>query len=327
MPYTFTTVADSELDPESPLNTNLANAFYKNPLAIVEGDATASSYRVQTAALEQASGSEAVTQACMRASSVGQAEIKTATASSSVNIVNGSTGSLTLTGGTYSMYTCSSTSSSARDGIQFGAGNTAAGVLGLGNDSGSNETFYVDERYIQSSPPYGDPETNDHWHLFVYLKIKDKKIIAACVAPDATWHNNGPTCIHGKLEVSEIEAELGVKEVREYYLHLVRSGDVKKAQDILDQVRNGPRTHIEPDFKLKHADCELEPHPWHHSPLQKGEKVVMLDPRETHRLLFLYEGLGSKDIFNMVLDGKIKVTNTYSYKQLPSGILCAGFKL
>lgn len=51
---TFTTLTSSDLDPDSPITTNLANAWYGNPLAIAEDDATAPEFkgRIKAAQLE-----------------------------------------------------------------------------------------------------------------------------------------------------------------------------------------------------------------------------------------------------------------------------------
>jgi hypothetical protein len=51
---TFTTLTSSDLDPDSPITTNLANAWYGNPLAIAEDDATAPAFkgRIKAAQLE-----------------------------------------------------------------------------------------------------------------------------------------------------------------------------------------------------------------------------------------------------------------------------------
>lgn len=49
---TFTTLTSSDLDPDSPITTNLANAWYDNPLAIAQGDATVeNANRIQPKAL------------------------------------------------------------------------------------------------------------------------------------------------------------------------------------------------------------------------------------------------------------------------------------
>lgn len=50
---TFTTLTSNDLDPDSPITTNLANAWYDNPLAIAQGDATvANANRIEPKAIK-----------------------------------------------------------------------------------------------------------------------------------------------------------------------------------------------------------------------------------------------------------------------------------
>jgi len=60
----YNAIADSDLDPESPGTTTTFTRLRDNPIAISEGSSGAP--KTQTAALEQAGGSEAVTNACIR---------------------------------------------------------------------------------------------------------------------------------------------------------------------------------------------------------------------------------------------------------------------
>lgn len=54
---TFTTLTSSDLDPDSPITTNLANAWYGNPLAIAEDDATAPAFKGRIKAAQIATSS------------------------------------------------------------------------------------------------------------------------------------------------------------------------------------------------------------------------------------------------------------------------------
>lgn len=56
---TFTTLTSSDLDPDSPVTTNLANAWYDNPLAIAQGDATvANANRIDPKAIKDSTAGD-----------------------------------------------------------------------------------------------------------------------------------------------------------------------------------------------------------------------------------------------------------------------------
>lgn len=70
---TYTNIANSEIDTDSPVTESLMTRLRDNPVAITEGSTGAP--KIQTAALEQTGGSEAVTTATIRASAVTFAKV------------------------------------------------------------------------------------------------------------------------------------------------------------------------------------------------------------------------------------------------------------
>ncbi len=129
-------------------------------------------------------------------SAIGQGELKTTIGEVSSNIVGTA---LTLPGGEYGFYPqskVSATCTSAQVKLVYSANN---GAVGTGTtyattaviDSINTCTAYLQQRYIQASPPYFiDGYLMPH---FIYV-LRDKdtnKILASYQAEDPPWDNNG----------------------------------------------------------------------------------------------------------------------------------------
>lgn len=188
----YSVVTAGEKDPESPIDVSLIGKLDQNPEAMIEGASGAP--RIQTAALEQTGGSEAVTQACIRDSAVGQGQLKTTTGSVSQG---GAPGNVTLPGGTYGFYPQTRVNNASYGGITVDITYSDTSISYLTRIGFTNITVgeigYAQQRYVQSSPPYdlGDGEVP----LFIFAEI-DKaagNVVGAYEAPEAPWHNNGPT--------------------------------------------------------------------------------------------------------------------------------------
>lgn len=122
----------------------------------------------------------------LAAASVSQSKLKTTTAAGNVDVVINNHASYALVGGTYSWWQCSGPIAKSLGG----GSNLAAGVLGFYNSTAGDGTVYVDERYVQASPPY------THGPLFVFLALDTLgKIKHARLAPDPPWAYHGPTDI------------------------------------------------------------------------------------------------------------------------------------
>lgn len=274
-----------------------------------------------------------VDQSAIGSSAVGQGELKTTTASSSTAIGTNSSGSLALTGGLYSWWTMSSNKSvSNQPNAGFGSGDTAGGTIGLVNtDGGSSVTFYIDERYVQASPPY---ETNDGpIPLFCYVKIKKGRgeLHGITVAPDPTWAYHGPTDINANIKrngkefkiLTELEAEKGQAQVKKDLVSAILSGNTEIKEYIQDRLKNDKRVQVEVTKDFKNSDMDTHPHPWM---LEKnsGFDIALLDPQNTLDLYDLH--CCGENVLKMIEDGTVKIDNQPLQRIVPNGMKCYGYK-
>jgi len=148
----WTDLPNSDLDPESPVITSVMMALRDNPPAIANGDSGAP--KIQTGALNQTNGSEAVTQGTMRASAVGRLELKTASVSLSGTVNPNSTLNISL-GQPYPFFPmvhCTITSTPKVIMATHSTDGASPDLprFGLQNTQGLNSGAYdIDFRYIQ----------------------------------------------------------------------------------------------------------------------------------------------------------------------------------
>ena len=154
---TYTAIPDADIDTDSPLTESLFTLIRDNPIAITEGSTGAP--KIQTAALEQAGGSEAVTTATIRqnavtqneinASAVGRSECKTGTQSLSGVLATSSTTDIVLHA--YSFFPM--IHSTDQQSVQL-SGHNADGAspdnarFSFYNSSATGASYDVDYRYI-----------------------------------------------------------------------------------------------------------------------------------------------------------------------------------
>jgi len=263
-------------------------------------------------------GSTGIIQTMILSGAVGQAQLKTATASGSVTVV--SVNSFTLTGGTYSIWTASAEEGANGSGMLFGNGDTAAGVIGLHNNSVDAKLFYVDERYVQACPPYN--LGNGDIPLFAMaLVARDGSLRGVSVALDPVWAYNGPTDIRperiegGKayrryplLEDLELHQALKIAAVRERFI---------KGESPLLMVER-EITHA-----VKNADMALHPHPWAQGNDLAGLTPVMLDPFSplVDRLRLILEHQGAHEVRDLILAGRLTIGNVPLALTAPPGVM------
>lgn len=199
----WVSIADTAVDPDSPIDAALMTGLRDNDIHLREW-LGASYYAgavqnhnhdgINSANVVLADNSIAtskyidlsITEPKLGPSAVSQSKLKTTTASGSIYFPTAGASSYTLTGGTYSWWTASS---SAGNGMAFANGDTAAGVIGL-YSSENGTYFYVDERYVQASPPYALGP------LFVFAALDASgNVVHSQVAPDPPWAYHGPTDI------------------------------------------------------------------------------------------------------------------------------------
>ena len=335
----WTTIPDSDIDPDSPFTTGLATAYRENVSAAFEGASGAPA--LQTAALEQTGGSEAVTQACIRAAAVGQTELKSTTGEVSTTSTTGVL--LTLPGGSYGYYPqlrisdaagtaywgWDSANSLGLAAAQFGGTSYSTNLLLA--TSNVSYTAYAQQRYAQASPPYdlGDGEIP----LFVFVMIDNStgKVESVYVAPEAPWHYNGKTSIAATRKdavtgksyqnVKAITAELmdTGKSIRQAVNDKMFTHD-----EIADRLIDDALIEIEITQAIKNADMTDIPHPFIGNNLA-GKSVIMLDPVSTEKLLALHDA--GEDLNTLIHDGTLSLDNIPLVRATPNGVTAVSFTL
>jgi hypothetical protein len=256
-----------------------------------------------------------LTESGFASGSVSQAKLKTTTASGSTNVSSAAQASYTLTGGTYSWWTAGATN----NGLRFGNGDVGAGVIGVYNDTGGALDFYVDERYVQASPPYN--LGNGDIPLFVFALLDSLgNFKGISVAPDPTWAYHGPTDIsperieNGKSyrcyrEINGIPFNTAIKDAETAEAFM--AGEIS-AQSVEREITRS----------LKNSDMNLYPHPWVGNNLS-GLTAVMLDPLSATvgRLAIIQQEGGAAEVRNLIQSGYIAIDSAPVDASAPAGIV------
>ena len=259
-------------------------------------------------------------QAGLTASAVGQAELKTATASGSTSILDTGT-SVTLTGGTYSMVSWSSDHPAADAWMGFGGGNTAAGVWGF-DMSGAAKSIYRDERYIQASPPY------THGPIFIFLMIDTLgNIVNVEVGFDPIWAYHGPTDIRPQF-MRDGKPYRRVKTYDGLTLAEVLR-DKAKNKALLNDIVMGQKQpeEIEREITLAYKDSDMGvvPHPWYPNRPEyfTGRTVVMLEPGTALalKLAEIAEASHAREVRELIRGGFLTINNMPLARATPPGVM------
>ena len=255
-----------------------------------------------------------ITEAALNASIVSQGKLKSTTGEVSGN------GTSTLPGGEYGFYpqlkhssTADATAAHIHDSVIMTTSYVT--YISLTPVAG---TPYAQQRYIQASPPYdlGDGQIEQ----FVFALVDSfGKVVNAYAAPEAPWHNNGPTDIRADY----YEAGRGYRKIKQFF---AEHGSVKAAlakglsrEQIADSIHNSPLAEVEITQAIKNADMGLIPHPFGNVPV--GHTVVLLDPVSPlmGKLAYLCEG--GESICELLHAGDLIVTNTEVNRFRPSGVI------
>ncbi len=247
----------------------------------------------------------AVTEAKLAASAVARSKLKTTTASGSLVINAGANGTYTLTGGSYSWWYPAADSEIANKYLTFGnaAGSKGLGLISLTNPSGNNTSFYIDERYVQASPPYRLGP------LFAYLAIRPDGTFAAIqVAPDPIHAYHGPTDITPEF----IRNGRGYRTVR--LVDGVPMARAMKDPAAVRRLMDGSAiiTTVEREITLayKDADMAVIPHPF--GSLGAGVTVALLEPGTTmmQRFADFCDAGEANEARKIIESGKLIIDNT-----------------
>jgi len=330
----YNTIADSDIDPESPITTTLMTRLRDNTLAIQEGTSPAPA--IAMAAL----ATYPFTQTDIDSSAIGQGQLKTTTGE--VSTTGPTLTRLTLPGGSYGFYpqvkaSVSSTSAEITAYISFptGVADPASYVtrIMLANEDAARLS-YAQQRYIQASPPYdlGDGEIP----LFIFAKIDSQgNVIAVYEAPEAPWHYNGPTNIKADFYRSG-KGYQKRKDSEEINSAMIAAGHSKgltrassKAlsmlayQDYHSAFNEAKDIEVEITQAIKQADMDLLPRPM--EPID-GNTVVMLDPvSDLGSILFEMKKHDGFSVNELLHDGDLIVTDEVQ-RAGPQGVPVHGYK-
>jgi len=324
---TYTAITAGEIDTDSPITTGLMTKIRDNPIAITEGASGAP--KIQTAALEQTGGSEAVTTATIRAGAVGNSELASAAVKQSnlsttdeESSATTVTSVLTLSGGGYSFgprarvsinttdcfLVSNGLASNAQHGIDgnlelnIALTTTNTAYISLG-DAGTTRTVYAMSRYINSSPPFdlGDGEIP----LFVWVLLNSSgNIISTQVSEVPPWAYNGPTDIsHDRIDKLTGKKYRTIRQLNES-TGLIEVEEIEITQEI------------------KNRDMPLLPHPF--ASKTQDQEVILLDPVST---LYLYDiKFTGESISELMYNDYLRLDNDPLVRAGPQGVITSAFK-
>jgi len=292
----YTTITNSEIDTDSPVTESLMTRMRDNPIAITEGSSGAPA--IQTAALEQTGGSEAVTAATIRAdtitateiaaNAVHQSELYTLTSEQTASIGAGSFGWITnLTGGLHTIG--AQTKWSVQPGvdsyIDVISGNNSLTYVTHAKAFASvnGATAYVNSRYVSASPPY-DLGDGDFDYFLLLCVASNGDILGTYSAPDPAWFNNGKNRINivkkEKTKNGEIISYTSTKDMSGHGMPWEQAKTNQSTMEAYIQAFNAaPEVLMPITREMKNTNMDQLPHPFAHL-LQNnpGASVVMLDP-------------------------------------------------
>ena len=257
-----------------------------------------------------------IPEAALSTSIVSQSRLKSTTGEVSTTTTGANT---TLPGGGYGFYPQLRSTGADTVGASIASALANTSYVTTIYLSTSAGTSYAQQRYIQASPPYdlGDGEIEQ----FVFALVNSTgKVVSAYAAPEAPWHNNGPTDIRADYYTPEGR---GYRRIKQFF---TEHGSVKAAlaqglsrEQVADLIHNSPLVDIEITQAIKNADMGLIPHPFGTVPV--GHTVVLLDPVSLlmGQLACLCEG--GESICELLHSGDLIVTNTEVNRVRPQGVL------
>lgn len=260
-----------------------------------------------------APGAPQFVNAALDSNPVTQPKLKTAAAAGSLTLSATSVSDYTLTGGTYSWWTASGTKGGTGFGpmgIVFSSGDEAAGVIGIGNRTSSSVDFYLDERYIQASPPYN--LGNGDIPLFIFLMFdQEKNLVGMSLAPDPPWAYHGPT----NILPHRIDTVSGRAWAKNEFVGDVPLSLAIKDKNLLRSIMLGHvevvSREVEITHELKNRDMSLFPHNF-----KAGKNtVVMVDPLCSAVQRFLEaqnQGADGTEVRAMLRKVKLKDCNPFN---------------
>jgi hypothetical protein len=261
---------------------------------------------------------------------VGQSQLKSTTGEVSAS----GTARVTLPGGEYGMYPQSKGSvtagtdgrwfiNSISSGDAFGSYATYAFADCRDAPAGASVpdeffsgTIYLQQRYVQASPPYDHGDGLVHLYVFALIEKGSGRIHSTYVAPEAPWHYNGPTDVRAHFNVRG----KSYRVCQPVSLEPMPT-DAAGVEKYLDRLASEKRMPMEITQAIKHADMELIPHPFPGHDPDKYD-VVMLDPvcHTMERLARLHHAPGEGSIATLIHHGVLKIDNDPLRRNGPPGV-------
>ena len=254
-----------------------------------------------------------ITEGNIAGGAIHRAQLSTATASTGITIGSGANYTFFLVGGAYSYHGVSATGNGSGSGsniVVFGAGgNAGLGALGWFNSStgGEAQSIWINENYINSSPPYNFGEA------FVYVASdKQGKIVGISAALDPTWAHHGSHSIvptHWR-EIGKPGTK-GYRRVPMVYQDMLDGmifseamKDASRRLAFLKGELTKERGEVEITIDFKDLDKETHPHPFGSDSVAR---VVLMHPEGplADRITDMLKAGHASEIVKMIEDGDL----------------------
>ena len=248
-----------------------------------------------------------ITEGNIASGAIHRAQLSTATASGNIGAGGGTgwNGTYSLAGGNYSWPTASasnySNSNSALDAFfVFGDGGQGQGVLGVAVYGGGSASinFYIQENYINSSPPYNFGEA------FVYVAFdKQGKIVGISAALDPTWAHHGPHSIV-PTHRSKSGKPLVYQDMLDGVIFSEAMKDKARRLAYLKGELTKERGEVEITVDYKDTDMHTHPHPFGSDAIAQ---VVLMHPDSpcNNGLVDMLKAGHASEIVTMIEDGDL----------------------
>lgn len=338
---TYATIADSDLDPESPGTTTLFTRLRDNPIAITEGASGAP--KIQTAAIADDAvtaakiAADAVGQSEIAANAVGQSELKHAVSNQSTSVPSEGAAGITPTGGdwTHNWFVDGPTSGSY---VSLHTGETNAGdtspnsVRFYNSSSVGSQSAYLRSSYHQASPPWNNGYGDIAQFIMVMLDRTTQEVLGTYSAPDPAWAYHGPHDIHPVIGAVKKEVGLWGVNIKQAFI-LDPAGTTEKLRQMKaalkqPQILKNIRRRNAFSMEEKNADMDIVPHLFDGYDPTK-HVVCLLDPcSDLTDSIALAEEFAGPDmaLTKLLHEGYIQIDNTpLPVSRTPAGVLTVGY--
>lgn len=323
MAVAWTTIPNTDVDPDSPVTTSLMTALRDNPQAIAEGAASAP--RVVEAGLAAAVQGKLVTNGNTHdhnggdGNPIAQGALKTALQQTYVFVNSGTPYTITYTGGTWNLLGGFAVSNFNNTNFYLHPVYSAAYQNQLVFYSSTTAGYLrFQSRYIQASPPYDFGDGVVPLFVFVLIEKTTNKIIAVDIAADPPWANNGPTNIRPDFYKNGQPMQY-IRPRVDILNKAARAQALKELEDHRRGVKRLPTRAITTAFK--NSDMAVVPHPFIGTYDSAKHVIVMPDPVSNMmgHLSDLYDA--GEDVSKIVADKNLVLGNTPLQRKMPPDVM------